>query len=211
VRHGNRLALLPVAVLATAIASACSNTNSAGPSPPAGATITGSLVSDRTMSGVTVNVSGTSLGASINDNRFTIRDVPSGSVRLLFRGPSLNGAIDLQSVQPSQLIELVVRVRGSGVALEGEKRRRDDDDDDDDDDDVDIEGVLTSRTGLVPNLTLVVGGRTVLTNAATTVRMDDSDTPRTLDALVVGQKLDIDAGRRSDGTIVARKIEIKND
>jgi hypothetical protein len=41
--------------------------------------------------------------------------------------------------------------------------------------------------------------------------MDDSDTPRTLDALVVGQKLDIDAGRRSDGTIVARKIEIKND
>jgi cytoskeletal protein CcmA (bactofilin family) len=127
------LFILPLLV-AAAGSLACSGANPAGPSP-SGATIAGSFVADRAMSGVTVAVSGTKLGAAIGaSQRFTIRGVPAGAVRLLFRGAALNGAIDLKRVEPSETIELVVRVNGSTVALDSEQRRREDDDDDADDD-----------------------------------------------------------------------------
>ena len=128
--HARRPILFNLFLLAAAAGSvACDNSNPAGPSATAaGATITGSLVGDRAMSGVTVAVSGTNLGASVGPTqRFTIREVPSGTVRLLFKGPGLNGGLDLNGVQPADTIELIVRVHGSTVALDSEQRRRDDD------------------------------------------------------------------------------------
>ena len=210
--HTRRLILLilliPFLVAAAAGSSACSNANPAGPSPSsAGATITGSLVAERTLSGVTVAVSGTKLGAMVGTSQeFTISDVPSGTVRLMFRGPDLNGAIDLTGVQPADTIELVVRVNGSAVVLDSEHRRRKDDDDDAA---VKFDGVLTSRTGTPPTLVLTVGGRTVRTNASTTVRKDGQ--VATFDALVVGARLAVAGTRETDGSVLARRIEIQGD
>ena len=104
--HTRRVILFILLLLAAATgSSACNDSNPAEPSPASGATVTGSLVADRAMSGVTVSVSGTNLGAAIGSSqRFTIREVPAGAVRLLFRGAGINGTIDLNGVQPSETI-----------------------------------------------------------------------------------------------------------
>jgi hypothetical protein len=84
-----------------------------------------------------------------------------------------------------------------------------DDDDDDQDESASIEGELTSNTGVVPALTLLVGGTTVLTNAGTEVhrRGDVQD----LEALQLGMTLHVVGTRQADSSILARKIQIKAD
>jgi hypothetical protein len=72
-----------------------------------------------------------------------------------------------------------------------------------------IEGTLTSLGGAVPNLQLVVAGVTVRTSASTDVqrRGDKQD----LGTLRVGQTLHVIGTRRSDRSIDARQIQIKDD
>lgn len=206
------IVLFALFVSVAAGSAACSNSNPAGPST-SGATINGSLIADRAMSGVTVSVSGTNLGAAVGSSQqFTIHEVPAGSVRLLFRGPALNGAIDLSGVRDADTIEVRVRVNGSSVSLESENRRHDDDNDDDDDDEDEVEfsGTLTSRTGLAPNLTLIVGGRTVRTNAGTEIRTRHGGNALDFSALVLGQTLEVKGNRQPDASIVARRIRVGN-
>jgi hypothetical protein len=77
------------------------------------------------------------------------------------------------------------------------------------DDSASIDGVLTSMTGSVPTLQLVVAGVTVRTTASTDVqrRGDKQD----LSTLRVGQTLHVVGTRRSDGSIDARQIFINDD
>jgi hypothetical protein len=72
-----------------------------------------------------------------------------------------------------------------------------------------IEGPLTSKTGAVPGLTLVVGGTTVRTTASTDVQRkgDKQD----LNVLALGMTLHVVGDRQSDGSLVARMIQIKDD
>jgi cytoskeletal protein CcmA (bactofilin family) len=130
------LCILPLLAAAAGLFSAaCTDANPAGPSQP-GATINGSLVANRVMSGVTVTVSGTNVGTTVGaSQRFTLREVPAGDVRLLFKGPAVSGAVDLKGVRSSEAIEVVVHVIGSTVALTSEERNGDADDDDGDDGD----------------------------------------------------------------------------
>jgi cytoskeletal protein CcmA (bactofilin family) len=122
-----RLIVFSLILLVAAVGSfACNDATPAGPSP-SGATVTGSLVADRSLTGATVAVAGTNLSAFVDaSQRFTIRGVPAGDVRLLFSGPALNGAIDLKGVQPFETVALVVRVSGSTVTLESDQRHDDD-------------------------------------------------------------------------------------
>jgi hypothetical protein len=72
-----------------------------------------------------------------------------------------------------------------------------------------IEGPLTALSGGLPNLTLAVNGTTVRTSASTDVqrRGDKQD----LGTLRLGQTLHVIGVRRSDGSIDARLIQIKDD
>lgn len=72
-----------------------------------------------------------------------------------------------------------------------------------------IEGPLTSKTGAVPGLTLIVGGTTVRTTASTEVQRkgDKQD----LSVLALGMTLHVVGDRQSDGSLVARMIQIKDD
>jgi hypothetical protein len=72
-----------------------------------------------------------------------------------------------------------------------------------------IEGPLTSLSGGLPNLVLVVGGTTVRTSASTDVqrRGDKQD----LSALRTGQTLHVVGVRQGDGSIDARQLQIKDD
>jgi hypothetical protein len=77
------------------------------------------------------------------------------------------------------------------------------------DDSASIEGTLTSLGGAIPNLQLIVAGVTVRTSASTDVqrRGDKQD----LGTLKLGQTLHVIGVRRSDGSIDARQIQIKDD
>jgi hypothetical protein len=72
-----------------------------------------------------------------------------------------------------------------------------------------IEGPLTALSGGLPNLVLTVNGTTVRTSASTDVqrRGDKQD----LSTLRLGQTLHVIGVRRSDGSIDARQIQIKDD
>jgi hypothetical protein len=72
-----------------------------------------------------------------------------------------------------------------------------------------IEGPLTALSGGSPNLVLAVNGTTVRTSASTDVqrRGDKQD----LSTLRLGQTLHVIGVRRSDGSIDARLIQIKDD
>lgn len=85
----------------------------------------------------------------------------------------------------------------------------DDDDDGEQDESASIHGRLTDISGTAPNLTLAVEGTTVRTNADTTVKRRGD--VQTLAALALGQRLHVVGTRQSNGSLVARKIEIDGD
>lgn len=72
-----------------------------------------------------------------------------------------------------------------------------------------IQGTLKSLSGTKPNLVLTVDTTTVKTTGSTEVKRKGD--VQTLDALVVGQSLHVEGQRQSDGSIVARLIEIDDD
>jgi hypothetical protein len=105
-----------------------------------------------------------------------------------------------------------VEVRGSldgDVLVATRVQLRDDDDDDDDDDEDEFQGRLTSMTGTAPNLTLVVGGRTVLTNAGTLVRRRGDVVG--FGALALQQLVEVEGDTAANGNVTAEKITIEGD
>ena len=72
-----------------------------------------------------------------------------------------------------------------------------------------IDGRLSAIAGAAPALTLTVNSTTVRTTSATTVQRRGN--PVTLATLQVGQTLEVEGTRRTDGSIDARKISIEDD
>ena len=85
----------------------------------------------------------------------------------------------------------------------------DDDDDEDQDSSASIEGELKAKTGTKPNLELTVGSTLVRTNSGTVVQRRGD--VQSLDALQLGQTLHVVGTRRPDGSLDARRIQIKDD
>src|SRR6185295_8344926 len=85
----------------------------------------------------------------------------------------------------------------------------DDDDDDNQDESASIEGPLTSKTGGLPNLILIVAGTTVRTTSATEVQRKGDR--QELSVLALGMTLHVVGDRQGDGSLIARKIQIKDD
>jgi hypothetical protein len=77
------------------------------------------------------------------------------------------------------------------------------------DDSASVEGTLTAMTGTAPLLTLTVGRTTVKTTEATEVQRRGD--VQTLAALAVGQTIHAVGTRQADGTLVAKKLQIKDD
>lgn len=84
-----------------------------------------------------------------------------------------------------------------------------DDDDDGQDQSASIHGTLTAMSGSAPTLTLTVGGTTVRTSSSTDVKRR-GDT-QTLNELRLGMDLHVVGTRQADGSLDARKIEIRDD
>ena len=85
----------------------------------------------------------------------------------------------------------------------------DDSDDDDQDSSASIHGVLNSKSGAPPTMTLTVGTTTVRTNGDTVVQRRGD--VQQLSVLQVGMTLHVVGDRQADGSIDARRIQIMDD
>jgi hypothetical protein len=95
------------------------------------------------------------------------------------------------------------------VNLDDDAEESPEDDDPTQDSSASIEGLLTSMSGARPSLVLTIANTTVRTSAATVVqrRGDTQD----LSVLQLGMTIHVVGDRRSDGSIDARRLQIKDD
>lgn len=91
----------------------------------------------------------------------------------------------------------------------GDDEEEDEDEDGGQDSSASIEGSLSAIGGTRPALLLTVGGTTVRTSASTEVQRR-GDT-QSLEALQIGQALHVVGTRQADGSLNARRIQIKDD
>jgi hypothetical protein len=215
-----RIGLTVLALLALGALSACSSSTPASPTPlVSGATINGSLVSPggsggttsgSTLSdaspgvvipsGLTVRIPGTTVTATIDPSgQFILRDVPSGTIVLQFSGPGVSATITLASVQNGQTVTITVSLTASSASIESDRRSSGGGEE--------LEGRVESLPPTTPDLTLVVAGRRVVTDANT--RFFLRGAPASFDALEIGQRVHV-KGQPGAGTLLATSVDIQN-
>jgi hypothetical protein len=109
-----------------------------------------------------------------------------------------------QTAPPAALLASVIMIQNTNIDVPD-----DDDDDEDQTQSASIEAALASKSGVAPDLTLVVGTTTVRTSAATEVRRKGD--VQEVSVLAVGMTLHVVGTRRADASIDARMIQIKDD
>lgn len=95
------------------------------------------------------------------------------------------------------------------IHISGDEQEEEEEEEEGQQESASIHGTLTAISGSRPSLTLQVGGVTVRTSAGTTVQRR-GDT-QTLEALQLGQALHVVGDRRADGSLDARRIQIRDD
>jgi hypothetical protein len=211
-----RRLLIPVSALLM-FAAACGGSSPTRPSDPAagasvnGATITGVVVANRStgslkpsslVTGLTVSVAGTAIQALVdNSNQFQLRGVPAGDVSLVFSAPAFNASVGLPSVQSSDLISLSVSLDTSSVTIESETRSSSASGQQE------LEGRVESLPPTTPVDSLIVAGRSVLTDTNTVFTMNGS--AATFADLAIGQRVHV-KGQTSGTDLLASSIDIQN-
>jgi hypothetical protein len=137
-----------------------------------------------------------------------------GDTLTVFFG-SGSSAVDFTKLKNDARVEVKGQQRDGYIYAERLHINGPDDDDDDDDDDngqessSSIQGKLTALSGARPALTLTVGGTIVRTDAGTEVQRRGDK--QSLEVLQLGQELHVVGTRQPDGSLNARKIQIKDD
>lgn len=212
-----RLGQFLILVLVAAVsASACSSANPSGPSATSsGAVINGALVSESgtatkhsasgagsaTVPGLVVSVAGTAISAAVDSaDQFVLRDVPAGTLQLVFTAPGLNGSISLADVQAGDTVDIGVMVSGGTVVLDSNSRRRGSD--------TELEGRIEALPPTTAAGTFIVAGRHVTTTDATRFFFR-GDEPATFADLEVGMRVHV-KGQRNGNTLMAAIVRMQN-
>ena len=208
---------LGLALMAALLTGACGGKSPASPStagnPAPGATagsamITGSVQgatasaftaasNGAALTGVTVTVLGTNIRSTVDaGGRFTLVNVPAGTVQLQLTGGGANATVTLSSVLASQTVDVVVAVSGTTASLESEVRSGAGQ--------AELEGRVESLPPTQPALTFKAAGRTVKTDAST--QFVDGSQSRTFADLKIGMRIHAKgtlAGDQLTATLVA--------
>lgn len=207
-------------VLGTALLAACgshsgsptspSSSDTTSPSSPSAATISGtvqggasaltSASSGAALTGVTVTVMGTSISSSVDaSGRFTLVNVPPGSVQLRISGGGIDATVTLTPVEASQSVEIKIVVNGNTASVESELRKGGGESE--------LEGRVESLPPTTAAQTFVVAGRTVKTDAST--QFVDGSSTRAFGDLRIGMRVHV-KGQMSGDTFTAVKVEMEN-
>ena len=185
--------------------------SSDGSSSPSAATISGTVqgggasaltaaTNGGALTGVTVTVVGTSIGSSVDAaGRFTLVNVPPGSVQLRINGGGTDATVTLTPVQASQTIEVTLVVSGNSASVEAELRRGAGESE--------LEGRVESLPPTTAALTFVAAGRTVKTDGST--QFVDGSVTRSFSDLRIGMRVHV-KGQMSGDTFTAAKVEMQN-
>ena len=203
---------LMLAVLTTACGgrggspTAPSGTNANG----AGAMITGSVQgaagamtaagSGAALTGVTVTVVGTNISTAVDaGGRFTLTNVPVGTVQLQLTGGGANATVTISTVEASQTIDVVVAVSGSSASVESEVRSGTGE--------AQLEGRIESLPPTMPSLTFKAAGRTVRTDGST--RFVEGGTTRAFADLGIGMRIHAKGSLTGD-SFTATEVRLQN-
>jgi hypothetical protein len=216
----------PALGLATALAAltwACgSDSSPAGPSPASlsNATIRGTVSAGSAAasslghalaspgSDVRVSVVGTSLATSTDGSgRFVLSGVPSGTVTLRFEGQGIDARLQLSGLSPGQVLTIDVQVAGSRAEVVNPVASPSPSPSPSPgpEDDVEFRGSVESVTP--PSL--VVAGRTVMTDAGTRI-LDHDNQPIGLGDIPVGSFVEVEGSTQADGSVLASKIKLED-
>jgi hypothetical protein len=127
-----------------------------------------------------------------------------GSTRIRRRGDS----IPFSALAVGQTVEVEGAGQADGSVLARKISLEDDDDDNGDDD---RGGAEVSFEGTIQGIgvsDLKVSGRLVHTSSATRIRRKGDDVP--FSALAVGQHVEVEGNQQSDGSVLAKKIDIED-
>lgn len=190
-----------------------STTGTTTPGSPSGpwATITGSVQAPgasamtaasagAALTGVTVSVVGTAIRSTVDaGGRFTLIEVPPGTVQLQLTGGGANAMVTLGTVAASQTVDVVVAVSGSTASVESDVRSGAGE--------AQLEGRVESLPPTMPALAFKAAGRTVRTDGAT--RFLDGSQARAFADLRIGMRVHA-KGTLAGDTFTATLVELQN-
>lgn len=194
------------------LATACGGSSS--PTAPgetaSGAVISGSVSSGassaltsagtgQSIPGLVVTVAGTSISSGLDAaGRFNLKGVPSGDVQLQFSGP-ISGSLQINGVQSSETITLVIGVTSNTITLESQSRSGGSEEQ--------LEGKIESLPPDLPAGSLIVAGQTITTDSSTVIRKGDTSMP--LSDLEVGFRVHV-KGHTNGSSLLATQIIVQN-
>jgi hypothetical protein len=206
-------AALPILVLLTALASACSKSDSTPTSPEGtNASLTGTVIagvgpgglraqaSPVGLAGVTVKVMQTGASAVTDaSGTFTISRVPTGPVDLSFERPDVHaqGNVTVPSAAP---LQVTVSIVGNKAVISPRGHAG-----------AEIEGLVTSVDAAGSSLVVSderLGSVTVHVTATTIIR--HGQTPVALASIAAGNRVHVKAMQGSDGTYTATDVNIQS-
>ena len=159
---------------------------------PGSATLQGSIknATGAAMPGILATLAGSQLSARTDAaGQFSLSGAPPGAATLRLSAPGVETSVSVPKLGKSQVVRLSVVIAADGkAALETEPE-------------TEISGNLDSVSA--PDL--VVAGHTIHTDAQTSIRI--AGTQASLDALKVGERLEVEGALQADGSVLARKIE----
>lgn len=202
-------------VMLAVMTAACGGRGSSPTAPSgttngAGAIITGSVQGaagaltaagfGASLTGVTVTIVGTNISAAVDaGGRFTLTNVPVGTVQLQLTGGGANATVTISTVEASQTIDVVVSVSGTSASVESEVRSGGSE--------AQLEGRIESLPPTMAAATFKAAGRTVKTDAST--RFVDGSQTRSFSDLTIGMRVHA-KGTLSGDTFTATQVQLQN-
>lgn len=190
--------------------TAPSQTASSTPTAPAvGATIRGTVLTGGVAAasaatvhalaaagGVRVSVVGTSIATQTDSmGQFELHGVPSGRAKLRFETAQVQAELEIDGLEDGHEMNVEVHVSADGAFIA-------------DTDDHQGETSLSGRIDAINGTLLQVQGHVVQTDGLTQF-LGRRDEAIGLGALKVGDSVEIEGARQSDGTVYARKVKLE--
>jgi len=215
-----RFQKLFVCLALAAAVTACNSSNPAEPSSASTATVNGSIVpaggsssgatagvnavlnsaASTAPPGLLVSVAGTAISASVDAaGNFVLKNVPPGLADLRFSAPGVAAALGLSDLRGGDMVTIQVSLTTSSATVESDRRSNGKEEQ--------LEGRVESLPPTTAAGSLVVAGRTVITNATTKFYLQGQGA--TFADLALGQRVHV-KGQTGTGGMIASSVDIQN-